>query len=436
MSIESVPPPFDKCRFEVAFSFAGPHREKAGEIAKLVAQQLGKDRVFFDEWYEAEILGDDMDVLLQRFYHEQSLLVIADLSEAYAGRPWCQAEARAIRALRFDIDPARDETQRLRLLNVRFAGGAVPGIQRTTGVLDGENNTAKYCADLILERLELLRQRLGRAVRPGGAAGFDDVASHQLPVEQRYALIIGIGNYGRSQRDGAELPPDEFSNLRFSVDDAVEFDRCLAEARGHHYKRILLRDEEASLRGIKQAFDRLRQTCREDANPNAVVIIYFSGHGAADGEGRHYLVPHDGKRNDLFATALRTQDFELLLSELNTNRLIVVLDACHGGAFAAPGAKDSAVLEFDPRKLSAAPSGSVVIASCLAAQQSRELEGHGVFTSQFLKVLKGDVFDFPTKPVDLRNLEQIDLWDAFRAVKEIVEQTAREQCGGAVANAL
>src|SRR5215471_17466446 len=100
-------------RFDVAFSFAGPHRDKVREIAELVAQRVGKQRVFFDEWYEHEILGDDMEVLLQRFYHEQSLLVIADLSQDYAGRDWCQAEARAIRALRFQIDPARNETQRL-----------------------------------------------------------------------------------------------------------------------------------------------------------------------------------------------------------------------------------------------------------------------------------------------------------------------------------
>src|ERR1035437_1533722 len=98
-------------RFDVAFSFAGPHRDKVRAVAELVAKNLGKERVFFDEWYSHEILGDDMDVLLQRFYHEQSLFVLADLSEDYAGRLWCQAEARAIRALRLNID--RSEERRV-----------------------------------------------------------------------------------------------------------------------------------------------------------------------------------------------------------------------------------------------------------------------------------------------------------------------------------
>ena len=165
-------------RFAVAFSFAGPHRDNVRAIAELVSAQLdpgipdrSKGRVFFDEWFEHEILGDDMDVLLQRFYHDQSRMVVADVSEEYAERPWCQAEARAIRALRFELDPARDETGRLRLLNIRLGEGEVPGIFKTTAYLDGINKTAEECADLILKRHALLVQRLGAKTRPAGDGG-------------------------------------------------------------------------------------------------------------------------------------------------------------------------------------------------------------------------------------------------------------------------
>jgi hypothetical protein len=158
-----MPNSVEAFRFDIAFSFAGPHRDKVLAIAELVAVNLGKERVFFDEWYEHEILGADMDVLLQRFYHKQSLFVVADLSDEYADRPWCQAEARAIRELRFEIDAARDETQRLRMLNARFARGTVPGVSKTDAYLDGINKTAEQCADLILKRLALLRQRLAQA---------------------------------------------------------------------------------------------------------------------------------------------------------------------------------------------------------------------------------------------------------------------------------
>ena len=158
-------------RFAVAFSFAGAHRDKVRAIAELVSAQLdpglqdrSQGRVFFDEWFEHEILGDDMDVLVQRFYHEQSRMVVADLSEEYSDRPWCQAEARAIRALRFELDTARDETRRLRLLNIRLGIGEVPGVFNTTTCLDGANKTAEECADVILKRHTLLVARLGAKV--------------------------------------------------------------------------------------------------------------------------------------------------------------------------------------------------------------------------------------------------------------------------------
>ena len=157
-------------RFEVAFSFAGAHREQVRAIAELVSAAIdpgitdrSKGRVFFDEWFEHEILGDDMDVLLQRFYHQQSRMVVADLSDDYAGRPWCQAEARAIRALRFEIDPARDETGRLRLLNLKLGEGDAPGIFKTTGQLDGIQNSAPKCAELILQRHALFVERMAAA---------------------------------------------------------------------------------------------------------------------------------------------------------------------------------------------------------------------------------------------------------------------------------
>ncbi|MDZ4404165.1 toll/interleukin-1 receptor domain-containing protein [Prosthecobacter sp.] len=162
-----MPGPQHDYRFDVAFSFAGPHRDKVRAIADLVAAKLdpgllkrGKGKVFFDEWFRAEILGGNMRVLLQRIYGEQSLMVVADLSDDYADRPWCQGEAEAIDALRMRIDSARDETARLRVFIVRFGPGHVPGVLENTGWLDGINLSAEEIATDILDRLELLKARL------------------------------------------------------------------------------------------------------------------------------------------------------------------------------------------------------------------------------------------------------------------------------------
>ena len=210
--------------FDVAFSYAGPHRDKVRAIAALVAARLGKDRVFFDEWYEPEILGDDMDVLLQRFYHEQSLLVVAELSEEYAGRPWCQAEARAIRALRFEIDSARDETQRLRLLNVRLGAGSVPGVCKTTGYLDGINKTVEECVDLILRRLALLRARLAQgqsgisAEQPSSSPSHPATAAAGLAMTEQPSVDVLRKVPGRAKNDFCDRLGDDWQRLADELD--------------------------------------------------------------------------------------------------------------------------------------------------------------------------------------------------------------------------
>ncbi len=156
----------DAFRFDVAFSFAGAHREKVRAIAGIVAATVGKDLVFYDEWLEDELGGDDGDSLLQSFYEKKSLMVVADVSEDYASRRFPQAEARAIRALRGTIDTARDEVSRLRLAYIRFDAGDVPGVTSLAITWSANEKTVEQLAALIVSRLRKLQIGLGIPVRP------------------------------------------------------------------------------------------------------------------------------------------------------------------------------------------------------------------------------------------------------------------------------
>ena len=104
------------------------------------------------------------------------------------------------------------------------------------------------------------------------------------------------------------------------------------------------------------------------------VVVYFSGHGARDGDGRIYLVPADAKRDDLFATALWSKTFNNALEELGTDRLVVFLDTCHAD-IGTPGAKDAEFERFDPQGLTAgvADRGPFIVSSCMARQRSYEI---------------------------------------------------------------
>ncbi len=74
-------------RFKVALSFPGEHRDFVLKVAEELATRLTRERVFYDEWYEIELLGVGGDLKLQSMY-EQADLVVPFFSECYS-KSWC-----------------------------------------------------------------------------------------------------------------------------------------------------------------------------------------------------------------------------------------------------------------------------------------------------------------------------------------------------------
>jgi hypothetical protein len=60
-------------RFKVALSFAGERRDYIAQVAELLASELGKDKVFYDAWYKAELARPNLDVYLQTIYHQTKI---------------------------------------------------------------------------------------------------------------------------------------------------------------------------------------------------------------------------------------------------------------------------------------------------------------------------------------------------------------------------
>ncbi len=85
-------------RFSIAVSFPGEHRRFVLNVVNRLAEHLGRNRVFYDEWYESELVGLDGDLKLRRYYREQSEVVVPFFSEHYV-KDWCQIEWSAIRAM-------------------------------------------------------------------------------------------------------------------------------------------------------------------------------------------------------------------------------------------------------------------------------------------------------------------------------------------------
>lgn len=85
-------------RFNIGLSFPGEHRRFVRNVASVLAEHLGKERVFFDEWYNEELTGTALDSKLRKIYRDDCDLVVPFFSAHYA-KDWCQLEWHVVRTI-------------------------------------------------------------------------------------------------------------------------------------------------------------------------------------------------------------------------------------------------------------------------------------------------------------------------------------------------
>jgi hypothetical protein len=101
--------------------------------------------VFYDNDYVAELARPNLDVLLQRVYHDGSDLIVVFLCEDYLAKEWCGLEWRAIR----DIIKQRNATVML----LRLDQAQVPGLFGIDGCIDVSTWTPAKTAEAIVKLL-------------------------------------------------------------------------------------------------------------------------------------------------------------------------------------------------------------------------------------------------------------------------------------------
>jgi hypothetical protein len=142
--------------FLVAFSFAGEQRELLRDISMALEKKLGEGTIFFDEWFEYYIAGEDADLKLQEIYSQRCELAIVCVSERYGGKPWTHAEYAAIRARQMKLWESANERDKLRILPLRVGDGEVKGITENIICPDVRQKSIEQTAELILNRLRLI----------------------------------------------------------------------------------------------------------------------------------------------------------------------------------------------------------------------------------------------------------------------------------------
>jgi hypothetical protein len=196
-----------------------------------------------------------------------------------------------------------------------------------------------------------------------------------------YALLIGVGG---------DLPT--------TVQDAVALRDLLINKNraAYHPEQVrLLTETAASRQGILDAFDRWIEQVNH--NPDAIAIVYFSGHGGRiERPGKpyeYYLVPYGYDPSRRAATAVSGWEFTDKIEAIRASKLIVLLDCCHAGG--VPAVKESSEVfiksPVPPEMLNMlqSASGRVIAASSHEEEKSYTGKPYSVFTSCLLEALQG-----------------------------------------------
>ena len=212
--------------------------------------------------------------------------------------------------------------------------------------------------------------------------------------EHGYALLIGIG----------ESAYPKWS-LPVTVKDAQALHSILIDPNFCSYPNDrqhirLLHDRHSTKNNIFEGLAWLKNCAAED--PEATVIVYYSGHGWLDEDaGQYHLIQHDVEPFDIPNSAIVADFFATALRQIEAKRLLAIFDCCHAQGMAT--AKENFSDIKLPPHFTQSPlptttieqlkqgEGRAVFASCRGTQKSwiRRDGMLSIYTYHLLQALQG-----------------------------------------------
>lgn len=135
-------------QFKVAMSFPGEVRLLVEPVVHNLERLLGKNSCFYDNYYVSQLARPSLDTLLQDIYRNRSKLIVVYLCSDYQRKEWCGVEFRAIKEIMMERDHGR-------IMLIRTDDGAVDGVFKTDGYVDGRKFSASEIAEFIRQRVVL-----------------------------------------------------------------------------------------------------------------------------------------------------------------------------------------------------------------------------------------------------------------------------------------
>jgi uncharacterized caspase-like protein len=194
--------------------------------------------------------------------------------------------------------------------------------------------------------------------------------------DKSVAVVIGINQY------------EKWPVLEFALNDARAIEKKFKEEGFDEV--ITIADQEATQRRI---LTELFHTLPQRVGRNDRVVFYFAGHGQTQdlpgGGKKGFIIPVDADPADYTSTGISMEQVRSLSNRIPAKHILYVMDCCYSGLGLSRSYGTSPNLTGYLRKVASLRAVQIVTAGG-KGEQVQEKEGHGIFTTYFLRALKGD----------------------------------------------
>lgn len=189
-----------------------------------------------------------------------------------------------------------------------------------------------------------------------------------MAFDTGHALVIGVGNY--------QYHPSP-KNLPATIGDAEQIRQVLRSPAlcGYPDGQItLLTKEDATRAAVLDRLDRLATV-----DPDAIVFIYFAGHGGYGQDGNYYLTTHDTRVQEgkiVSGTGVSEKVLMDKLRAIKAKGLVLIFNACHSGELMPEmgtddtSSYDQSLPDGAAAAILSTGEGRIVITACRPQQKS------------------------------------------------------------------
>ncbi len=186
------------------------------------------------------------------------------------------------------------------------------------------------------------------------------VAAEAAP-ERLWAVLIGCGKYHR------------LGQLQYIAEDVKHLNKTLRTWGGVAPERMLALSDAATNQmhlPLKANITTELERTLKRVRPEDGILVYFSGHGIRDENGKLYLAPVDTVPEDPAGTAIPVEWLRGQIAGCPARLKLLVLDACHAGSEKGTDDKRNPSAEDLGQEFKSL-QGVVTLASCKADETSK-----------------------------------------------------------------